>query len=177
MAEPASAVAPPISRKAWAGQALLYALFALVIGVFSHWPPYRHLQPDQALIKVSFTHSGKPLGECRRLSAEELARLPPNMRAPVSCPRERSPVTIELDLDGRTVLSRTAPPSGLARDGASALYQRLVVPAGERHLAVRLADDARAGGFAHRREARVTLAPGQVLVVDFNAAAGGITLK
>ena len=41
---------------AWFGQALLYGLFALFIGVFSSWPTYRHLPPDQALIKVSFSH-------------------------------------------------------------------------------------------------------------------------
>jgi hypothetical protein len=53
---------------------------------------YRHLASDQALIKLSFTRVGKPVGDCRKLSAEELAKLPPNMRAPTVCPRERSPV-------------------------------------------------------------------------------------
>ena len=77
---------------AWLGQVVLYALFALVIGVFSRWPVYQHLGSDQALIKLSFTHAGKPLGDCRRQSAAELAKLPPNMRAPMKCPRERSPV-------------------------------------------------------------------------------------
>jgi hypothetical protein len=69
------------------------------------------------------------------------------------------------------------PPSGLSRDGASAMYQRLVVAAGERRLSVRLSDDARAPANAYRREATVTLAPAQVLVIDFDAAEGGITLQ
>jgi hypothetical protein len=162
---------------AWAGQVLLYALFALVIGVFSHWPAYRHLAPDVALIKLSLVHVGKPVGDCRALDAAEIARLPPNMRAPMKCPRERSPVTVELDIDGVPAVRVVAPPSGLSRDGASALYRRLPVPAGERFLQVRLRDDVRSPGFAHTLERRVTLVPAQVLVIDFDAEKGGITLQ
>lgn len=165
------------SPSAWGGQILLYALFALVIGVFSRWPVYHHLGADQALIKVSFTHTGKPNGECRPQTEAELAKLPPNMRAPTKCPRERSPVRIEVDIGGITAMSRSAPPTGLSRDGASAVYQRLVVPAGEQRIAVRLSDDARLPGFAYQREVTVTLAPAQVLVIDFDASKGGITLQ
>jgi len=166
-----------LGARAWLGQVLLYGLFALAIGVFSQWPPYRHLGRNEALIKLSFTRVGKPVGDCRTLSADELARLPPNMRAPTVCPRERSPVTVEVDIGGVNVLKRSAPPTGLSKDGASALYERLVVPAGEQRIAVRLSDDVRARDAAYRREATVTLAPGQVLVIDFDAEKGGITLQ
>lgn len=168
---------PPRGAFAWAGQVVLYGLFALFIGVFSHWPIYRHLPPDTALVKLSLVHAGKPVGDCRVLTAEELARLPPNMRAATNCPRERSPVTVELDIDGRTVARAVAQPSGLSRDGASAIYQRLPVPAGERLIQVRLRDDVRRQGYTHTLERRVTLAPAQVLVIDFDAEKGGITLQ
>ncbi len=168
---------PPRGLRAWAGQVALYALFALAIGVFSHWPPYRHLAADLALIKLSLVHTGKPVGDCRPLTPEELAKLPPNMRAPVQCPRERSPVTVELDIDGAPAVRAEAPPSGLSRDGASAIYQRLPVVAGERLIAVRLRDDVRSEGFAYTLERRVTLAPAQVLVIDFDTEKGGITLQ
>lgn len=170
-------VQPPLGWRAWAGQALLYGLFALVIGVFSHWPSYRHLPPDTALIKLSLVHAGQPVGDCRPLTPDELARLPPNMRAPMKCPRERSPVTVELDIDGRPAARAEAPPSGLSRDGASAVYHRLPVDAGERLIQVRLRDDVRSEGFAYTLERRVTLAPAQVLVIDFDAEKGGITLQ
>ena len=165
------------TASAWVGQCLLYALFALAIGVFSRWPVYQHLDSDRALIKVSFTHTGKPVGDCLVQSQAELAKLPPNMRAPIKCPRERSPVTIEVDLGGVAALRRTAAPSGLSRDGASAVYQRLVVPAGEQRIAVRLKDDARSPGVTHHREATLTLAPAQVLVIDFDVNQGGITIQ
>lgn len=166
---------PPALR--WLGQLLLYGLFALVIGVFSHWPPYRHLQPDQALIKLSFTHVGKPVGDCRTPSADELAKLAPHMRPTTICPRERSPVTVALDINGVNRLERSAEPGGLSRDGASAMYERVVVPAGEQRIAVRFSDDVRARAAPYQREATVVLAPGQVLVIDFNAEKGGIVFQ
>jgi len=158
------------------GQALLYALFALFIGVFSHWPSYRQLGDDEALLKVSFVHHGKHVAECRRLSAEELAKLPPNMRAPLQCQRERAPVRIELDLDGVAVYAATARPSGLSKDGASSVYHRLAVPAGTHRIAVRMKDSAGGSGFDYTREGTVTLRPAQVLVIDFDPAKGGISL-
>lgn len=167
----------PSRAAAWAGQLALYVLFALAIGVFSRWPTYRHLGATDALVKLSFTHAGKPVGDCKPLAPEQLAKLPPNMRAPLQCPRERSPVLVQVDIDGERVLEREAPPSGLSKDGASALYQRLVVPAGKRRIAVRLSDDVRARDAAYRREASVRLAPGQVLVIDFDAERGGITFR
>jgi hypothetical protein len=162
---------------AWAGQVVLYGLFALAIGVFSQWPPYRHLEPGQALVKLSFVRVGKPVGDCRTLDAAELAKLPPNMRTPTVCPRERSPLTVQVAIDGQPVLERSAPPTGLKKDGASAVYERIVVPAGERRIAVRLSDDVRAREAPYAREQRITLAPGQVLVIDFDAEKGGITFQ
>lgn len=168
---------PERGAGAWVGQLLLYGLFALAIGVFSQWPVYRHLPADAALIKLSLVHTGKRVGECRERTAEELARLPPNMRAPTICPRERSPVTVELDIDGEPAVRVVASPSGLSGDGASAMYRRLTVKAGERLVAVRLRDDARSDGFAYTLERRVTLSPAQVLVIDFDAEKGSITLQ
>lgn len=159
------------------GQILLYALFAAVIGVFSRWPAYQALAPDQAMVKLSFSHHGKPVSDCRPASTAELAKLPPNMRAPVRCPRERSPVKVELDIDGLATYRHTAMPSGLSRDGASAVYHRLQLPAEVHHIAVRLNDDARSPGFGHVREADVVLKPAQILVIDFDAEKGGITLQ
>jgi hypothetical protein len=167
-------MAKPIS---WLCQALLYGLFALIIGYFSNSPPYRHLPPDQALIKLSFSHEGKRVAACRERTAEDLSKLPPNMRAPMDCPRERSPVRVEIDLDGNPAYRHVAMPSGLSRDGASTVYRRFPVSSGQHRLAVRLNDDARTVGFNYHREETVTLKPSEVLVIDFNQEAGGITLK
>lgn len=167
-------MARPLS---WIGQGLLYGLFALIIGYFSSSPPYRHLPAGQALIKLSFSHQGALISACRERTAEELAKLAPNMRTPLDCPRERSPVTVEIDLDGTPVYRHVAAPSGLSRDGASTIYHRIPVDAGEHHLAIRLNDDAHAARFNYRREETVTLQAGKVLVIDFDRESGGITLQ
>lgn len=163
---PRSGTAGPMR---WLGQFILYGLFAIAIGVFSHWPSYHPLGADEALIKVSVSHLGQPVGECRRLSEEELAKLPPNMRFPLQCPRERSPLTMEVDIGGANVLKRVAAPTGLSRDSSSSIYERIVVPAGEQRIDVRFNDDVRPGAPTYERRGSVTLVPGQVLVIDFNA--------
>ncbi len=162
---------------AGSGQVLLYGLFALFIGVFSGWPVYRPLLADQAVLKVSFIHHGQRVADCRPFSADELAKLAPNMRTPMKCERERSAVTIEVDLDGVTVYRQVAAPSGLSRDGPSSVYHRLQVPAGAHRIAVRLKDKAAPGPFKYIRDAQVDLKPAQILVIDFDPEKGGITLS
>ena len=51
--------------------------------------------------------------------------------------------------------------------------------AGTHRVAVRLKDSAgsETGGFDYQREQEVTLVPGQILVIDFDAEKGGITLQ
>lgn len=161
----------------YGGQALAYGLFIAVIGYFSTAPAYAPLPTDQALIKLSFSHPGQRLKPCRERTAEELARLAPNMRAPLDCPRERSPVAIEFALDGTVVYREVRPPAGLQRDGVAALYRRLPVAAGRHRLRVRLKDHAALADYNYAREAEVTLAPGQVLVIDFNVRRGGFILR
>ena len=130
-----------------------------------------------ALHAVAHNRLGQPVGECRRLSQEELAKLPPNMRDPVQCPRERAPLSMEVDVGGKRVLQRVAQPTGLSKDGSASIYERLVVAAGPQQIEVRFKDDVRPGATTYHRQASVDLVPGQVLVVDFDAEKGGITLQ
>jgi hypothetical protein len=163
--------------RAWLGQVLLYGAFAAFVGVFSQWPAYRHLAPDQALIKLSLIHHGQRLLPCRRLSAAELAKLSPNMRTPLSCPRERASIVVEVDIDGMLALREIAEPTGLSRDGAASVYRRMATTAGIHRIDVRLRDSARTSGFDFERSATLTLQPAETLVIDFNSERGGITLQ
>jgi hypothetical protein len=157
----------------YVGQGVVYLLVAVVLGYFSSAPSYTHFPADQALIKLSFAHGAERKGECRRLGAEELARLPPNLRRPVECPRERWPVVVELVLDDATLYQASLPPTGLAGDGPSRVYRRFAVAPGSHRLIARLRDSARAQGFDYVREATIELAPGQNFVIDFRKDIGG----
>jgi hypothetical protein len=159
------------------GQVLLYLVFAGSIALLSRWPVYHQLGDDQALIKLSIVHEGQRLKPCEQRTPEELARLPPNMRAPSVCPRERAPLTVEVDLDGKLAFRQTAQPAGLARDGRASLYGRLTTNAGSHHVAVRLRDRAGEEGFDYQREATIQLRPAQILVIDFQPARHEITFR
>lgn len=159
-----------------AGQVLGYAAFCAVLAYFATRPAWEPLPPGTALVKVSLQHAGQRKEPCRERSAEELAKLAPNMRAATVCPRERAPVAVEIALDGRTIVSEVLPPSGLARDGSSTLYRRVTVPAGEHRVVARLGD-APEPGFGHVGEATVTLPPGAILLIDFDAKANGWSFR
>ena len=159
------------------GQAAFYGLFVAVIGYFSASPAYVHFPKEMALIKASFSHAGQPKEECHVRTAEELASLPPNMRVPMLCGRERSPVMFELELDGKQIYRAELPPAGLSHDGVSTVYQRFPVPAGRHHLRARLKDSVRIADFNYVKEAEVVLAPAQVFVVEFNSRADGFVFK
>ncbi|QDX81227.1 hypothetical protein B9N43_08235 [Denitratisoma sp. DHT3] len=154
------------------GQTILYGAFAAFIGYFATAPRYQHLPPDKAVVKLSISHLGGR--ECRKRTPEELAKLPQNMRAPLDCPRERSPIALELDMDGQSLFKGQMQPTGVAKDGIATIYRRFEVPAGEHTLAVRLNDNLRQSGFPYSKEAQVTLKPAQILVVDFNPDRGGL---
>jgi hypothetical protein len=152
-------------------QAVAYGAFVAVVGYFSTSPPYAPLQAGEAVVKLSFRHSGQPREPCRERTPEELAKLAPNMRAASVCPRERANVAVEVTMDGRRLFDVVAPPTGLAKDGASTVYRRIAVPAGEHRFAAKLSDAAD-GKFAYAAERAFDLPAGRVLVIDFDAKSG-----
>ena len=161
----------------YGGQAVLYALFAGFVGYFSTAPVYRHLEADQGLLRLSFRHPGQFVADCRARTPEELAKLPPQLRAQQDCPRERSPVRVRVELDGAPLYDERFAPAGLRRDGAASGYRRLPIASGEHRLRVQVNDDQRLEGFTHEREQTVTVHPGQVVLIDFVAERGGVLIK
>ena len=71
--------------------AVIVALFAAVAWL-SDRPMYRQIPTGSAVMMLTFVHSADRRGECRRLTPEEIAKLPPNMRRVQDCPRVRRPI-------------------------------------------------------------------------------------
>ena len=155
-------------------QAGAFVLSAALLAWLSFDPPYQPLAAGESLVRVIVVHAGERLQPCRRLSAEELAALAPNMRAPEDCPRGRQGVPVRIDLGGRLLVDELLTPAGVARDGAAQLYRRFVVPAGRHALRARVGDAPRPDARAWERAQEVELAPGQVLTIDFRPEQGGI---
>lgn len=149
------------------GQALLYALFFLPLAWVTHQPTYRSLEADTAVLKLAIRHPGKIVGECTDLSAGSNAALPANMRRPQLCPRERSPLDLELILDGEQLYRASVAAPGLHDDGIASMYQRFTLPAGRHRLELRMNDDVAVAGPTWTLAQEIELAPAQVMVASF----------
>ncbi|MFO0996985.1 MAG: hypothetical protein U1F33_09910 [Alphaproteobacteria bacterium] len=160
----------------YGAQALVYGAIVSFIGYFSTAPAYHPIGTGEAQIKIALVHGGTRVG-CRERTAEELAKLAPNMRKKLDCPRERVPLALELDLDGRPLSRITLPPGGLSKDGPSRLYERYSVAAGPHTLAVRMRDSGRSDGFDYERSFDIDLAAGRSLAIDFRAEMGGFVVR
>jgi hypothetical protein len=160
-------------------QALLYVPLMAILAVFSRWPAFEHLGRDEALVRLSIAHAAERRFPCRKRTEEELAKLAPNMRAAEDCPRERVPLALELEVDGKLMYAAQVRPAGVQKDGLANLYHRTVLPAGEHRIVVRLRDRPLASDreFNHVRDERLTLAGGDSLVIDFSAQRGGLEFR
>ena len=149
------------------GEIAMYVLFAIVVGVLSVWPRYVLIDDDRAVVSVVFSHAGQRIGECRQLSQDELNKLPPNMRKPADCPRERHPVYVELRSADSVLYAETLLPSGIWSDGKSSVYRRIEVPAGQHDLFAGM-NDSGGGDFDYTKIESVALTPGRNLVIQFD---------
>ena len=155
------------------GQIIAFTIFAFGLGYFSTSPSYTYHDPEKALIMVSFSHASERKEECRRFTQEELAKLAPNMRRPLDCPRERVPLHVEITLDGTSLLSQSYNPTGLARDGSASVYERIPVAPGQHQLIAKLRDSSRETGFDYEREETIKLDSKQLFVIDFRKELNG----
>ena len=90
------------------GQFAVILLLFSAVAAFANWPVYRQVPEGSAIIVLTFVHGADRKAECRKLSAEEIAKLPPNMRKLQDCPRGRRPIYVELDLSGRDLFRAIA---------------------------------------------------------------------
>ena len=157
-------------------QAMTYLWFAALIGFFASSPPYLYQDPEMALVKLSFSHPGQRRVECSNRSPQELAKLEPNMRAKLSCPRERWPVYFELELNNQMLFGESAKPAGLSKDGPSSFYQTFVVPPGQYQLKLRLRDKGK-DGFGFETAQTLDISPRQIVAVQFHATKGGFIVR
>jgi hypothetical protein len=150
------------------GEVLAYAIFASVVGLLSVWPPYALVDGTEAIISLSFSHAAERVGECRTLSQEELNKLPPNMRKPSDCPRERHPLRIELRSGKEVLYKAQLAPSGIWADGKSNVYRRIVVAAGVHEIFVGMNDSGGDKTFDFERSASVDVPAGRNIVIRFD---------
>jgi hypothetical protein len=161
----------------YAGQAVVFAVVAAATGYLAANPIWREIPADMAQIKLSLVHGAVRVEDCRRLTYEEITRLPPSERRANTCKRERIAIQVELSVDGTMIYAETLQPGGLSRDGPAQAYRKFVVPAGVHHIVARLRDSKRNEGYDYQKAEDVMLAPGRNLAVDFKTDAGGFLFR
>ena len=147
--------------------ASFYLCIGLFIGYFSSSPVYEYADSQTAELKLVVRHSGILVGQCRTLGDAELKKLPPNMRAPEICPREKSSMLVSLMVNGDAFYSAVINPAGLHRDGVLALYKRFTLRAGQ--VSVRLSIENGKDGLQVFEEV-IKAAPADVLVLEYRDA-------
>ncbi len=155
------------------GQVIFYGAVALFIGYFSQRPVYQHIPPDEAQILLSFSHGGARRERCRRLTYEEIRKLPPGKRRPSTCKRQRMPIHVQLWIDDELIFDRVLEPAGLSGDSPAHAYEKFLVRAGPHTILARLEDRGRKDAFAYEKRVEVALRPRQNLPIDFKADKGG----
>jgi len=153
-------------------QGINYAVFMALVGYFSVAPDYRRMADDAAVITVAFGHTTERVSECVELTAAELETLAPNMRAALDCPRERSPLSLEVLLDGDTVADMKLKAPGLYDDQGVDVYRDVVTVAGSHRLTVLMNDDVNADGPTYVLDTSVNLEPQRRAVVSFEPGRG-----
>jgi hypothetical protein len=161
----------------YAGQALVYAAVAAAVGFFSTSPTYHQVPPGMAQIKLSFRHGGVRVEDCRKLTPEEIAKLPARERRPNTCTRERVPITIDISLDGAELYHAVLQPTGLSRDGPAETYRKFLVSAGHHRITAQLRDSKRTDGYDYRSVEEIDLAQWQNLAIDFKSDQGGFLFR
>ncbi len=161
----------------YVGQAVIYAAIALAIGTFSSWPTLEYFPADKAQIKISFAHGAKRVDDCRRLTAQEIAKLPPRERRPHTCGRERLPTRVQLLVDEVAIYDEVVQPTGLSRDGPARIYRKFAVSPGRHQITARLRDSSRTEGFDYERRVTLELAPLQNLAIDFSGDQGTFIIR
>ena len=157
--------------------AAAFAAFGTFLGYFATRPVYRYADPDLAQIKLSLSHAADRVKPCIPLTPEQIAELAANMRRTETCERERLPVHVQMEIDGRLAVDVVAAPAGLWRDGPSSVYERLSVEPGRHRITLRLRDSANPDAWDYTKTAAVTLEAGRYFTVTFRAETGGFRFR
>jgi hypothetical protein len=150
------------ARHIVSGGLILFALLAaLAVGTRV---PFQAHGPDAAMLRLAWRALGEASLECRKPSAEELARLPIHMRRPEICERRLPTFRLVVELDGARVLEESVAPAGAAGDRPAVVLRELPIAPGAHELLVTFAPESGAAA-AKRLSERIRVEAGEVALI------------
>lgn len=156
-------------------QLLLYGTFAVLLAYLSVRPTYQYAAPDTAVLKMALSHATERIVPCVQLTPEEIAAQSDSR--PAMCERGRWPLTIELEIDGVSIASFSAQPSGIWRDGPASVYERYDVAPGRHRVSARIRDTGREQGWDYTFSDEVDFVAGRYSTLTFRAETGGFSFR
>jgi len=132
--------------------------------------PFSFFSDKDSLLVFSFRHGGKHLKEERLPTDEELKKALPHMRARVPRSGPRFPVYVELEVDGKMLLSQSYKAGGLKKEGSSFAYEKSVLTPGVHMVKIRMSDTNSRGHFDYAYEHDIGFKAGRQICIDFNEA-------
>ncbi|HEU5262840.1 MAG TPA: hypothetical protein VFU41_15580 [Gemmatimonadales bacterium] len=170
-----------VLRRALGAGIAVAALFGL--GALSR-APYTADGARHAVLRLTWRARGEQVEECRRLTPEELERLPVHMRQEERCEGRVPPYRLRVSLDGVRAVDELVRAAGARHDRPLYVFRELTLEPGSHVLVVRFARDgetptgARRPSEEDREEATtparlvldtvVTLAARRVLLVTYD---------
>ena len=156
---------------------------ALTLGVVGlSQAPWRAVTSEDGQVRLAWRFRSAPVEACRRVPAEELARLPAHMRRELVCERALRPWLLEVILDGSVAWTDTARARGARADRPLSVFATLPVGPGPHALAVRFAPlvlpgDTAAAPAPLTHDATVTVGPQRVVLVTRDESATRLVVR
>ena len=166
----------PFSVKAFV-RATVVMFFITVPVLYISDASYSFYKPGEAALKVAFKHIGRRIADCSeadlirtegeryRKLLKDTRQVQMNIAKLANCPRERYPVVVEIDLDGRNILKKAYSPTGFKKDMASYVYEEFLIEPGTHTLSARLYDRGLDGGPNYTLEEKVDIKPAEIKLI------------
>jgi hypothetical protein len=159
------------------GLGALGAVGALALVRLLSFAPYTTERDAGALVRLAWRARGERVRDCRRLTPEELAKLPAHMRQEEVCEGRVLPYRLAVQLDDRAVVNQLIHGAGAREDRPLYVYQDFKVEAGVHRISIRFTLEGRPEAPGESRlatpprlalDTTLALEPRRVLLVTYD---------
>ena len=153
------------------------ALALLLVGLSQ--VPYAAVASEDGQLRLAWQFRSEPVERCRRLTPEELAKLPAHMRRETICERGLRPWHRAVRIDGVDRAADTVRARGARADRPLNVFDEITVPPGRHRVQVTFAPlgPADTSVTPLRLDTILTFAPRQVRLVTFDAERGVLVMR
>jgi len=139
--------------------------------------PYTTEREAGAIVRLAWRARGERVRDCRRVTPEELAKLPVHMRQEVVCEGRVLPYRLVVDLDDSAVVNHLIHGAGAREDRPLYVFQDLTARPGVHRIFVRFTLEGRPQEHDETRlstpprlalDTTLSLAPHRVLLVTYD---------